>query len=1194
MRSSVKSALDNSLQVLSYFPADSSMQKCDVLRNIDSQLISDIRDIYAKNDSLSCKLYAQVTLDIEKGTPGHPNFKHDLHFINTPVDIFTLEEIPVFKQFIVAYTVNNLENSFSKLEGSGWRAVNIAEIKVHVCRINSYSLRGYAAYPSYLRGVHNVYNPDTDQNCVLIALASFKKFIKTPSVLPKNLTRDIKRRGSKYWREELDIGALDPSDIQWADLDVLERKNNININIYNLHSPNHSHDNNQDKINSPNTHTLHLARRSRCKYKTVVSLLLLNNNHICLIRNLISYYKNFTRKQISIPFLCPYCLTIFKNQDASNNHTENCNAHVTVNYPPPSHKIEFSRMDSLYPMPFASFLDFEALNIPSESNSVISTQSSFAYNYTIVNVTDSENPQIVKKNTYFGLDSVTHMINNLSRDAAELLASCKHPINVSKSDFALHKSKLKCDVCSVKFTTKTPKVLHHYHHMRENNYAGTLCSNCNLLLRQPKYMPVIVHNLSYDLTLILKEAHPNIEIEVNKKEGFRFYSAKIKNLRFIDSCNMLQGSLSSLASEHIKNRGPLSITKSMLGHLPDDVQNLLLSSGKQILPYEYFDCIDKLDECSVPRIEAFYSHLSESHISLSDYNHVCEIWNKANCQTLKDYVKIYLELDVSLLADVYLQWRSTLLSAFKLDCLYFLTLASYAIQACYLDTGVKLDAISDPTLYDLINRNIRGGFTSVGKRHVKANNKHTNARFNPSQDTSNYLFYCDFNSLYPTCMSTYKVPSGDFVLLNPDKKKEFLNQDLLSIDTQGERGYFIHCKICPVDEHVIYRTDEFPLILSEKKINASDISPYSKSLLDKMNVKLTSENSKLVAHHEGVDDCLLTLPYLQFLLKKGVKLDTVYRVYSFKQEYVFKEFIDKNILRRARESNPFLKTALKLINNAIYGRTLLNPLNYATFTKVVNDGHKLVKSFTKPNFKSVDLVSQNRCLVTCHKTCVTVSSPIYIGFSILDFAKITMYSFFYDVLKAQYGDRVEFVYSDTDSFIINLKTEDLDEELKGPLAAYMDLSNYPPDHDLYNDQSKGKLGLLKNETPGDYIIEFVAIKPKAYTFTTVNNLAKCNVTLKGVGKVIKSRMTISDFKSCLYTGNPSFANVYQLGFSNQNMSLKVMSKKITSCYEDKRFYIDALTSYGYGHPIIKTFRQAERREMSCQTSTSCQLPGKKY
>ena len=367
----------------------------------------------------------------------------------------------------------------------------------------------------------------------------------------------------------------------------------------------------------------------------------------------------------------------------------------------------------------------------------------------------------------------------------------------------------------------------------------------------------------------------------------------------------------------------------------------------------------RLNEQSVPPIEAFYSHLTESHISQADYDHVCRVWTETNCQTLKDYVQLYLELDVSLLADIYCQWRSTLLSAFKLDSLYYLTLASYAIQACYYDTGVVLDAISDPTLYDLLNRNIRGGFCSVGKRHIKANNIKTNKNFNPSNQTSNFLFYGDCNSLYPCCMSKYKLPSGDFKLLNVEEQKKFLNQNLLDIDSQGERGYFIHCKLCPVDEEVIKRTDELPLILSKRNITHDDLSNYSKSILNKMDTKITSDNTKLVAHHEGVDDYFITLPYLQFLLKHGVVIDKVYRIYSFKQDFIFKKFIDKNILRRARETNPFLKMALKLINNAIYGRTLLNPLNYATATKVVQDGRRLVKSFTKPTFKSCDLINEN-------------------------------------------------------------------------------------------------------------------------------------------------------------------------------------------------------------------------------------------
>ena len=49
---------------------------------------------------------------------------------------------------------------------------------------------------------------------------------------------------------------------------------------------------------------------------------------------------------------------------------------------------------------------------------------------------------------------------------------------------------------------------------------------------------------------------------------------------------------------------------------------------------------------------------------------------------------------------------------------------------------------------------------------------------------------------------------------------------------------------------------------------------------------------------------------------------------KFKQGYYLKQFINENIRMTA---------ALKLINNAIYGRTLLNPLNYATEAKICLD-----------------------------------------------------------------------------------------------------------------------------------------------------------------------------------------------------------------------------------------------------------------
>ena len=67
---------------------------------------------------------------------------------------------------------------------------------------------------------------------------------------------------------------------------------------------------------------------------------------------------------------------------------------------------------------------------------------------------------------------------------------------------------------------------------------------------------------------------------------------------------------------------------------------------------------------------------------------------------------MHLNLDIAFLTDIYLQWSSVLIDLFKLDCLYFLTLASFAIEAMHYICGVSLDSISDPKLYHIINKNI--------------------------------------------------------------------------------------------------------------------------------------------------------------------------------------------------------------------------------------------------------------------------------------------------------------------------------------------------------------------------------------------------------------------------------------------------------------------------------------------------------
>ena len=76
------------------------------------------------------------------------------------------------------------------------------------------------------------------------------------------------------------------------------------------------------------------------------------------------------------------------------------------------------------------------------------------------------------------------------------------------------------------------------------------------------------------------------------------------------------------------------------------------------------------------------------------------------------------------------------------------------------------------------------------------------------------------------------------------------------------------------------------------------------------------------------------------------------------------------------------------------------------------------------------------------KTRVKMNKPLYLGASILDISKTLMYEFWYDYLKPKYGDRVKLCYTDTDSFIIYIKSEDFFADISNDVEKWFDTSNY--------------------------------------------------------------------------------------------------------------------------------------------------------
>ena len=163
--------------------------------------------------------------------------------------------------------------------------------------------------------------------------------------------------------------------------------------------------------------------------------------------------------------------------------------------------------------------------------------------------------------------------------------------------------------------------------------------------------------------------------------------------------------------------------------------------------------------------------------------------------------------------------------------------------------------------------------------------------------------------------------------------------------------------------------------------------------------------------------------FLKQALDHGLKLKKVYRVIEFNQEAWLKPSIDMNTELRKLANNYFEKDFYKLMNNSVFGKTIENVRKNRDIRLVTTD-KKRSKLVSEPNYHTMNLISENLSIIEMKKIKVKMNKPIYLGLSILEISKIPMYEFWYDYMKPKYSDNVKLRYTDTDSFIINIKTKD--------------------------------------------------------------------------------------------------------------------------------------------------------------------------
>ena len=222
------------------------------------------------------------------------------------------------------------------------------------------------------------------------------------------------------------------------------------------------------------------------------------------------------------------------------------------------------------------------------------------------------------------------------------------------------------------------------------------------------------------------------------------------------------------------------------------------------------------------------------------------------------------------------------------------------------------------------------------------------------------------------------------------------------------------------------------------------------------------------------------------------------------------------------------------MNNAVFGKTMENVRKHRDI-KLVKTDHKRNKLVSEPNYHTVNLISENLSIIEMKKVKVKMNKPIYLELSILEISKIIMYEFLYDYMKKKYGDMVKLCYMDTDSLVMNIKTKDFYKDIARDVEERFDTTKYDVDRPLPKRKNRKVIGLMKDELGGGIITEFVALRPKTYSYMTDEFIEMKKA--KGTKKyVIKKLFKFEDYKKCLFDNEPMLK-------SQKGLKVRIMKHK---------------------------------------------------
>ena len=370
--------------------------------------------------------------------------------------------------------------------------------------------------------------------------------------------------------------------------------------------------------------------------------------------------------------------------------------------------------------------------------------------------------------------------------------------------------------------------------------------------------------MKYDNSIILKSIcdifknNVNLNCIGNSCESFKMIDFKFKKLKYslklLDMCNYIKGSLSEL-SKNLTDKDKI-ITRENFS------DNFELLKYKACFPYEFITK-ENIYNKNLSSIENFYSSLKLDNISEEDYDKTLETYKKLNCKNIKEYLDVYLKLDICLQADIFNAFRNSIWDKFEIDCSKYITSCSLSLDLMLKYTGVKIELIRNISIFDYVNSSILGGICIASQ--------------NIADDKNGVISSCDIASLYPYIM-TKKLPIGNYRFIKYFNRNRYLNTDYSCL---------LNCEIYTTDKvknNSILK--QFPALISKTSIKYDDLSEFQKK-----NLKENYKSSEKLIIHLGYDkNCCISFEMCKMRISLGYKI-----VIKKILEYKHSNFMKPNI-----------------------------------------------------------------------------------------------------------------------------------------------------------------------------------------------------------------------------------------------------------------------------------------------------------